>query len=157
MKLTLACFLLIWSVQAEVGNSLKCWRCTSIKNNATAVNEALEMGRNICPENFENTTLLTECNRPGDNQKSPYCTKAGIDGSGRSMHDCGQGIFEELAEDEVFQKKPKMNGECVTSTSKDGTMTETNCFCNSDGCNPSGATQLSFILFFVAFFSRFAF
>ena len=73
------------------------------------------------------------------------------------MHDCGQGIFEELAEDEVFQKKPKMNGECVTSTSKDGTMTETSCFCNSDGCNSAGATQLSFILFFVAFFSRFAF
>ena len=73
------------------------------------------------------------------------------------MHDCGQGIFEELAEDEVFQKKPKMNGECVKFTSKEGMTYYTYCFCNSDGCNSAGATQLSFILFFVAFFSRFAF
>ena len=71
------------------------------------------------------------------------------------MHDCGQKDFEEVAEKEAFQKKPKMNGECVKSTQEG--ITFTSCFCNSDGCNPSGATQLSFILFFVAFFSRFAF
>ena len=71
------------------------------------------------------------------------------------MHDCGQRNFEEVAEEEGYQKKPKMNGECVKST-REG-ITFTNCFCNSDGCNSAGATQLSFILFFVAFFSRFAF
>ena len=71
------------------------------------------------------------------------------------MHDCGQKDFEEVAEDEVFQKKPKMNGECVKSTQEG--ITFTSCFCNSDGCNSAGVTQLSFTLFGVIIFTHFAF
>ena len=63
MKLTLACLFLIWSVQAEVGNTLKCWQCTT--------------NRKIDPSplcDFGNTTLLTDrgCNlKRGDD----YCFK----------------------------------------------------------------------------------
>ena len=53
MKLTLACFILIWSVQAEVGHTLKCWECTT--NRASDPNY-------MCPEDFGDTTRLTECN-----------------------------------------------------------------------------------------------
>ena len=67
MKVTLACFVLIWSVLAEVGNTLKCWDCYS---NATAFGEPEDQ---TCPENSQDTTLLTECN--GD-----YCFSYEIKG-----------------------------------------------------------------------------
>ena len=67
MKLTLACFILIWSVQAEVGNTLKCWDCVS---NATIVGQT---ENRACPKDFEDTTLLTECN--GD-----FCYSLEFDG-----------------------------------------------------------------------------
>ena len=52
MKFTLACFILIWSVQAEVGNTLKCWDCATLPG--------LPENRK-CPDDSRDTTRLIEC------------------------------------------------------------------------------------------------
>ena len=63
--------------------------------------------------------------------------------------------FEEMEWEEIYQGKPKMNGGCVTTKE---TNPETICVCDSyDGCNSSGVTKLSLILFCVIVFTRFAF
>ena len=67
MKVTVACFVLIWSVLAEVGNTLKCWECYS---NATVFDVPEDK---TCPKDSKDTTLLTECN--GD-----YCYSLEYDG-----------------------------------------------------------------------------
>ena len=77
---------------------------------------------------------------------------------GFTEHWCLGENFEEVKWKGYFPEKPKMNGECSTTFPNiTGRGAGTYCFCDSDGCNSSGATQLSFILFVVIFFSRFAF
>merc|ERR1712029_802350 len=145
MKVTLACFVLIWSVLAEVGNTLKCWDCVS---NATSFDKPEDQ---TCPKDSRDTTLLTECN--GD-----YCASLEYDGEFQFEVGCGDLSFEEVKEnwEERFEEEPKMNG-CVNTT--DG---NTYCFCDSsDGCNSrvnsSGVTQLSLFLFVFIVLTHLAF
>merc|ERR1712029_323476 len=166
MKVTLACFVLIWSVLAEVGNTLKCWECVS--NYRSTSNRWTQ--DELCPEpdNFGNTTFLTKCEvrLPNGTFKSDgaFCFKAETkDGT---MHGCMQRHFDvdEWDWKETFQEKPKMNGDKCFATlptyKKDDAGTW--CFCNYDGCNSSGPpynnpngssmTKLSLILLSVVGF-----
>ena len=66
MKLTLVCFILIWSVQVEVGNTLKCYECQTRKGFGPF---------SICPEpeEFQDTAPLVECNRK---RGASFCIKS---------------------------------------------------------------------------------
>ena len=107
-------------------------QCVSLTNTTT-----LNPVGGVCPENFGNTTLLTECKR--DNA---YCMKhiakgkkvgifvylfvfkndilrlslnilfCTLDGS---MHRCAEKKLEEFKWEGFFKEKPKINGGCFTT------------------------------------------
>ena len=145
MKLTLACFILIWSVQAEVGNTLKCYECAT-RNGFGPFS--------ICPEpeDFQDTAPLVECNRK---RGASFCIKS--EGGKKlvflsvflfslnilsftengSFYGCGRDdgtSFEEFRDnwERFFDEQPEMNGRCVRAARP---IPDTYCFCDTDGCN----------------------
>ena len=145
MKLTLACFILIWSVQAEVGHTLKCYECAT-RNGFGPFS--------ICPEpeEFQDTAPLVECNRK---RGASFCIKS--EGGKKlvflsvflfslnilsftengSFYGCGRDdgtSFEEFRDnwERFFDEQPEMNGRCVRAARS---IPDTYCFCDTDGCN----------------------
>merc|ERR1711953_545067 len=123
MKLMFACFILIWSVQVEVGHTLKCYECGDGFGPFSICPE---------PEEFQDTAPLVECNRK---RGASFCVKS--EGENGSFYGCGRDdgtSFEEFRDnwERFFDEQPEMNGRCVRAARS---IPDTYCFCDTDGCN----------------------